>query len=62
MLQPSTDEIANAIAGRDATRLQPSGAYAANLLGLSTQVPTKVVYFTDGPYAYGKGRGRVRSY
>ena len=48
MLQPSTDEIANAIAGRDATRLQPSGAYAANLLGLSTQVPTKVVYFTDG--------------
>ena len=48
MLQPSTDEIANAIAGRDAARLQPSRAYAANLLGLSTQVPTRVVYFTDG--------------
>jgi len=47
-LQPSTDDIATALAGRDATRLQPSGAYAANLLGLSTQVPMKVVYLTDG--------------
>ena len=27
---------------------KPSGAYAANLLGLSTQVPTKVVFLTDG--------------
>ena len=47
-LQPSTDDIASALAGRDATRLQPSGAYAANLLGLSTQVPVKAVYLTDG--------------
>ena len=30
-------------------RLQPSGAYAANLLGLSEQVPAKVVFLTDGP-------------
>jgi len=48
MLQPSADDIAHALAGRDASRLQPSGAYAANLLGLSTQVPTRVVYLTDG--------------
>ena len=48
LLEPSTDDIAQALAGRDATRLQPSGAYAANLLGLSTQVPTKIVYLTDG--------------
>ncbi len=48
LLQPTTDDIAHALAGRDATRLQPSGAYAANLLGLSTQVPVKVVYLTDG--------------
>jgi hypothetical protein len=48
LLQPSNDDIAKALAGRDATRLQPSGAYAANLLGLSTQVPMKVVYLTDG--------------
>ena len=47
-LQPSADDIASALAGRDAARLQPSGAYAANLLGLSTQVPMKVVYLTDG--------------
>ena len=26
----------------------PSGAVAANLLGLSTQVPAKLVYLTDG--------------
>ena len=47
-LQPSTDDIALALAGRDAARLQPSGAYAANLLGLSTQVPMNMVYLTDG--------------
>ncbi len=29
-------------------RIQPSGAYAANLLGLSEQVPAKVVFLTDG--------------
>jgi hypothetical protein len=46
-LQPATDDIARALAGRDAARLQPTGAYAANLLGLSTQVPMKVTYLTD---------------
>ena len=47
-LQPSVDAIARALAGRDEIRLQPSGAYAANQLGLSRQVPMKVVYLTDG--------------
>jgi hypothetical protein len=47
-LQPSADAIARALAGRDAARLQPTGAYAANLLGLSTQVPMKITYLTDG--------------
>lgn len=47
-LQPSVDNVASALAGRDATQLQPSGAYAANLPGLSTQVPLKVVYLTNG--------------
>ncbi len=37
-----------ALAFRDRLRLQPSGAYAANLLGLSEQVPAKVVFLTDG--------------
>jgi hypothetical protein len=48
LLQSSTDDIAKALTGRDATRIQATGAYAANILGLSTQVPMKVVYLTDG--------------
>ena len=48
VLSPSPDAVARALAGRDAVRLQPSGAYAANLLGLSTQIPMKIVYLTDG--------------
>ncbi|MEX1042709.1 MAG: DUF6088 family protein [Pirellulaceae bacterium] len=48
-LQPSAEDIARAMAGRDRTRLQPTGAYAANALGLSEQVPAKVVFLTDGP-------------
>ena len=48
-LSPSPDEIAKALSERDASRLQPSGAYAANLLGLSEQVPARIVFLTDGP-------------
>lgn len=48
-LSPSADTVAKALAGRDRTRLQPAGAYAANALGLSEQVPAKVVFLTDGP-------------
>ena len=33
---------------RDQSRVLPSGAHAANLLGLSTQVPVRAVYLTDG--------------
>jgi hypothetical protein len=47
-LQPSAETIAKALSARDATRLQPAGAYAANLLGLTEQVPAKVVFLTDG--------------
>jgi hypothetical protein len=45
---PSVDKVAKALAGKGGTRLQPTGAYAANLLGLSDQVPAKVVFLTDG--------------
>jgi predicted transcriptional regulator of viral defense system len=48
-LSPSADAIAEALAGRDRTRIQPAGAYAANALGLSEQVPAKAVFLTDGP-------------
>lgn len=47
-LQPSAEKIAKALAGRDRARLQPTGAHAANLLGLSEQVPAKTVFLTDG--------------
>lgn len=49
LLSPSADAVAHALAGRDRTRLQPTGAYAANILGLSEQVPAKAVFLTDGP-------------
>src|SRR6266566_8379022 len=49
LLWPSADAVARALAGRDRTRLQPAGAYAANILGLSEQVPAKAVFLTDGP-------------
>ena len=45
---PSIDQVAKAVAAKCGTRLQPTGAYAANLLGLSDQVPAKVVFLTDG--------------
>lgn len=49
LLQPSPEKIAEAFVDRDCTRIQPTGAYAANILGLSEQVPAKVVFLTDGP-------------
>jgi len=52
ILSPSIDAVARALQGRDSTRLQPSGAYAANLLGISTQVPMKIVFLTDGPFKH----------
>jgi hypothetical protein len=48
VLFPSTEEIAQAIARRDKARIIPTGVQALNKLGLSTQVPMKVVYLTDG--------------
>lgn len=48
-LATSSDAIAEALKGRDAIRLQPSGAYAANILGLSDQVPVRLIFLTDGP-------------
>lgn len=47
-LSPSVDAIANALKGRDQSRLQAAGAHAANGLGLSDQVPVRAVFLTDG--------------
>jgi hypothetical protein len=48
-LWPSADAVAKALARRTDSHIKASGPLAANLLGLSTQVPAKVVYLTDGP-------------
>jgi hypothetical protein len=49
LLSPAPDAVAKAISEKDESRLQPSGPYAVNRLGLSQQVPAKIVYLTDGP-------------
>ena len=48
VLYPTFEEIASAIARRDKARIVPTGIYALNKLGLSTQLPMNVVYLTDG--------------
>jgi len=48
VLYPSAEEIAIAIAKRDRARIIPTGVQALNKLGLSTQIPLKAVFLTDG--------------
>ncbi|MHB2026274.1 MAG: DUF6088 family protein [Elusimicrobiota bacterium] len=47
-LAPDMDDVAQTLARKTGSRVIPSGAVAANRLGLSTQVPAKPVYLTDG--------------
>ncbi len=49
VLAPNPDDVASALAAKTNSRMQVSGARAANLLGLSDQVPAQLVYLTDGP-------------
>ena len=48
ILYPSTESIAEAIAKRDKIRIIPTGIYALQQLGISTQIPMNVIYLTDG--------------
>jgi hypothetical protein len=60
ILYPSTEEIAAQIAKNEKVVIRPSGSYALNKLGLSTQVPMKVVFLTDGsPRKIKIGRGSI---
>ena len=55
-LSPDFDQVARAFARKFNWRIQPTGDAALNLLGLSTQVPGKYIYLSDGPnhcYAIG---------
>jgi hypothetical protein len=47
-VMPTAEEVAKGIAKRDKIKLVPTGSYALNALGLSTQVPLKLVFLTDG--------------
>lgn len=48
-LSPDHDQVARAFARKFKWRILPSGDAALNLLGLSTQVPGRFVYLSDGP-------------
>jgi predicted transcriptional regulator of viral defense system len=48
IIYPHAEQIAKAIAKRDKARIIATGSTALNLLGLSTQIPMKVVFLTDG--------------
>lgn len=47
-LSPDADSLARALASKSGDKIGPAGAAAANRLGLSTQVPAKSAYATDG--------------
>ena len=49
-MPPSIEGIAQAIARSLNWNIYPSGNYALNILGLSTQVPSKYTYISSGPY------------
>jgi hypothetical protein len=60
-LYPSMEEVAEAVATHEHMRIRPAGAYALNKLGLSTQVPARLVYITDGQARQIKiGKGGVK--
>lgn len=48
-LAPDMHQVARALARKFGWRITPSGQAALNLIGLSTQVPSRYVYQSDGP-------------
>lgn len=48
-LSPDIDQVAQALARKFNWHIQPTGDTALNLLGLSTQVPGRWAYLSDGP-------------
>jgi hypothetical protein len=61
-LSPNVDSLAQAAASKSGDTVFPSGALAANMLGLSTQVPSKSVYLTNGLTRTKKVAGRVLTF
>jgi hypothetical protein len=48
-IPPDLNEVARAVSEKNGVRILPAGAHAANLVGLSTQVPGQIVFLTEGP-------------
>jgi predicted transcriptional regulator of viral defense system len=48
VVYPSIEEVVKQIARREKSRIVPTGLYALNKIGLSTQVPMRFVFLTDG--------------
>lgn len=48
-LSSDPEQVAYALARKFKWRIEPSGETALNLLGLSTQVPGRFLYLSDGP-------------
>lgn len=47
-VKPGADEVIYMLARKEKIKIKPAGAFALHQLGLTTQVPTKRVYITDG--------------
>lgn len=45
---PSMEQLAEALAKKEHVKIKPSGQYALNKVGLSTQVPMRLVFLTSG--------------
>lgn len=56
---PSIDEIAKALARNFNWDIYPSGNYALNILGISTQIPSKYIYISSGPYREYEYEGNI---
>lgn len=61
-LSPDADHIAAAVSNQTGDDVLPSGAVAANILGLSTQVPARPTYATTGKTRVKKVSGRTLSF
>ena len=60
-LRPGADDVVKMLAKKEKIRVRPAGAYALHRLGLTTQVPTKLVYITDGhPRLFKLGKMQIK--
>lgn len=60
-LGPDMDQVAHALARKFGWNIQVTGNAALNILGVSTQVPTRYIYLSDGPSkTYGVEGGEIR--